>query len=451
MTTDDIIHKLTSRKFWLCTAAFLGSVATSIAGIATDNQTVAAIGTVCGVASAAIYAAAEQAVDAARLKAVERMTETETEPKRKLPLSSALAVILALVAALAAPLSAEAYQSQDAYVSNGHGYLNAQYLVIHETANPGASAWNHVLYWRGNDTYAVHHVMELDGSTVYNTVAENRLCWHVGNGNYATIGIELAHATNASDFAKQWNEAVKWAGDELRAHGWDTSRLLSHYQAARIWGGSDHTDPNGYFRQYGKSWNEFVQAVASYLGSGYIAPTAPTDANGGTYQPSTSATRTSFPKSTGKSVNIHYALHNRYGAWNDAVTNFNDSDSEGFAGMPYGSHDMLIAWVDSGTLRYRVHTKESGWLGWVKYANYSDSVNGMAGIWGQTIDGVQMYYITPNGDYKQVYYRSQDVAHAGYWDEVCDDGSTYGGDDYAGMYGYALDRLQCYVSDGTRR
>lgn len=372
-------------------------------------------------------------------------------PKRKLPLRSAFAVILALVAALAAPLSAEAYQSQDAYVSNGHGYLNAQYLVIHETANPGASAWNHVLYWRGNDTYAVHHVMELDGSTVYNTVPENRLCWHVGNGNYATVGIELAHATNASDFAKQWTEAVKWTGDELRSRGWDTSRLLSHYQAARIWGGSDHTDPNGYFAQYGKSWNEFVQAVASYLGSGYIAPTAPTDANGGTYQPSYSATRTKFPKSTGKSVNIHYALHNRYGAWNDAVTNFNDSNSEGFAGMPYGSHDMLIAWVDSGTLRYRVHTKESGWLDWVQAANYNDSVNGMAGIWGQTIDGVQMYYITPSGDYKQVYYRSQDVAHAGYWDEVCDDGSTYGGDDYAGIYGYALDRLQCYVSDGTRR
>ena len=59
MTTEDIIRKVTSRKFWLCTAAFLGSVATSVAGIAT----------VCGVASAAIYAAAEQAVDAARLKA----------------------------------------------------------------------------------------------------------------------------------------------------------------------------------------------------------------------------------------------------------------------------------------------------------------------------------------------------------------------------------------------
>lgn len=366
--------------------------------------------------------------------------------------SAALAAFFfALAIAFSAPTGAEAYQSVDRYVSNGHGYLNASYLVIHETANPGASAYNHTSLWSRDDTYAVHHVMELDGSTVYNAVPEDRLCWHVGNGNGYTIGIELAHATDAADFAKQWGEAVKWTGDELRAHGWDTSRLLSHYEAARRWGGSDHTDPNGYFRAYGKTWLEFKQAVSAYIGSGYVAPIAPTDGNGGTYRPSTSATRSSFPKSTGKSVNIHYALHNRYGSWNEVVTNFNDSDSDGFAGVPYGSHDMLIAWVDSGTLRYRVHTEESGWLGWVRYADYNDSVNGMAGIRGQTIDGVQMYYITPDGDYRQVYYRSQDVAHAGYWDEVCDDGTTYGGDDYAGMYGCALDRLQCYVSDGTRR
>ncbi len=147
-----------------------------------------------------------------------------------------VALFLAIVVAFAAPCRAEAYQSVDRYVSNGHGYLNASYLVIHETANPGASAYNHTLLWSRDDTYAVHHVMELDGSTIYNTVAENRLCWHVGNGNYATIGIELAHATNAADFAKQWAEAVKWTGDELRAHGWDTSRLLSHYEAAQRWG-----------------------------------------------------------------------------------------------------------------------------------------------------------------------------------------------------------------------
>lgn len=56
-------RKLTSRKFWISVAAMLGSIATSIAGLAISNDTVAAIGMVCGVVSAAIYAAAEAYVD----------------------------------------------------------------------------------------------------------------------------------------------------------------------------------------------------------------------------------------------------------------------------------------------------------------------------------------------------------------------------------------------------
>lgn len=57
------MNKLTSRKFWICVAAFLASVATSIAGISTSNQTVIVVGTVCGILSAAIYAFCEAWVD----------------------------------------------------------------------------------------------------------------------------------------------------------------------------------------------------------------------------------------------------------------------------------------------------------------------------------------------------------------------------------------------------
>ena len=63
------MDKLKSRKFWICVAAFLGSIATSIAGIATQNETVTIIGTVCGILSAAIYAFCEAWVDG---KAVEK-------------------------------------------------------------------------------------------------------------------------------------------------------------------------------------------------------------------------------------------------------------------------------------------------------------------------------------------------------------------------------------------
>ena len=57
------MNKLTSRKFWICVAAFLASVATSISGLVCDNQTVTITGTVCGIFSAAIYAAVEAYVD----------------------------------------------------------------------------------------------------------------------------------------------------------------------------------------------------------------------------------------------------------------------------------------------------------------------------------------------------------------------------------------------------
>lgn len=63
------MKKLTSRKFWICVAAMLASIATSIAGLATSNTTIAAIGTVCGIISAAIYAFCEAWVDG---KAVEK-------------------------------------------------------------------------------------------------------------------------------------------------------------------------------------------------------------------------------------------------------------------------------------------------------------------------------------------------------------------------------------------
>jgi len=57
------MNKLASRKFWICVAAFLASISTSISGLVYENQTVIIIGTVCSVLSAAIYAAVEAYVD----------------------------------------------------------------------------------------------------------------------------------------------------------------------------------------------------------------------------------------------------------------------------------------------------------------------------------------------------------------------------------------------------
>ena len=68
MTKDDMIRKLTSRKFWLAVAAFLGSIAASVAGLTIGEKWITVTGVVCGMLSAAIYAGAEAYADAARAK-----------------------------------------------------------------------------------------------------------------------------------------------------------------------------------------------------------------------------------------------------------------------------------------------------------------------------------------------------------------------------------------------
>lgn len=203
------------------------------------------------------------------------------EQKKAVKLMAAMmAVVMAMILTL--PGSAFAYTQYERIVANGHGSLNASYLVIHETANPGASDDNHVTYWSNNPAYAVHYVMDVDGSSVFHAVADNRKAWHVGNGNAYTVGIELCHATNQADFDKQWNEAVKWAGDYLHNKGWGVDRLISHNEAALRWGGSDHTDPVGYFAQYGKSWAQFEAAVAAYMQTGEVGNGDSVSQGGGT-------------------------------------------------------------------------------------------------------------------------------------------------------------------------
>lgn len=150
-----------------------------------------------------------------------------------------------------------------------------------------------------------------------------------------------------------------------------------------------------------------------------------------------------------KHVDVTYAMHQRHGHWLSPVKNAG-SGANGFAGMPYSAHDMLYIKVNHGSVKYRVHTQEDGWLPWIKKANKNDTVNGVAGIKGHTIDGVQMYYTTPSGEtYQQAYYRSQSTQRSGYLGTCADNGTVAGYDSWAGMLGEPLDRLQISINNSS--
>lgn len=284
--------------------------------------------------------------------------DNEEEKKPTYETKTALKIIAGMLAfmvamCLAMPGSAFAYEQREQIVNNGHGTLyNENYLVVHETANPGAPAINHVNYWK-TSPYAVHYVMELDGSVVYHTMSDDRKAWHIGNGNSHAVGIELCHATNQADFNKQWNEAVKWCGDYLHKRGWDVSHMISHNEARLMWGGTDHTDPNAYFNSYGKSWSQFEAAVASYMNTGNFS-----QATGGS---SSGSTTTSGHSGTGfggnymvmaSSLNIRTA----------------PSTSAGIVGnYARGGHVVLDDW----------YTIRDGYV-WGKYTAYSGNVRYVA-------------------------------------------------------------------------
>lgn len=148
----------------------------------------------------------------------------------------------------------------EAVNNQGHGSCTPKYLFVHETANPGASAYNHsLLYSRGYD-YAVQYVSDKTGN-VYHCVPDNRLAWGVGNGNRYGVNLEICHETNAADFKKGWDTAVAFVAWYLKTRGWTIDNLMSHDECRKKWGGTDHTDPVGYFKKYGKTWADFKNEV----------------------------------------------------------------------------------------------------------------------------------------------------------------------------------------------
>ena len=83
MDKEELVSKLTSRKFWVCVAAFLGSIGTGLAGFATGNTAITTTGMICATLSAAVYAAVEASVDHARessnnTQTIKQVTATAT-------------------------------------------------------------------------------------------------------------------------------------------------------------------------------------------------------------------------------------------------------------------------------------------------------------------------------------------------------------------------------------
>lgn len=307
----------------------------------------------------------------------------------------------------------------ESIVNSGHGSLNPTYLFVHETANPGASALNHKNLYASGWDYAVHYVLDWTGD-VYHCMYDNRLAWAVGNGNPYGVSVEICHATNTAQFNKTWDTAVAFCAWYLKKRGWGIDRMMSHDECRRKWGGTDHTDPTGYFAQYGKTFADFKNAVAKAMG-GTITPSTGGSSSGGS---------SSAPSGSVPDLRYRVSVDPKGKSWYAEMKNHTDTGGSGdtFA----GDLKSPIRWLAINMPgSYQVKTA-NGWLPKVYKYNIGDLNNGCAGD-GTPITAIRCYYETPDPK-KTGYFAIEYQAYTGVWLPAMRDLTDTGGsrDDFAG-------------------
>ena len=94
--------------------------------------------------------------------------------------------------------------------------------------------------------------------------------------------------------------------------------------------------------------------------------------------------------SNGETVTVQSHLYgNSRKDWLPPVTKWDDT-SEGYSGWKGKHIDCISMKAEGCQLRYRVHIKGGKWLPWVTGCDITDYANGLAGVYGRTIDAVQI-------------------------------------------------------------
>lgn len=94
--------------------------------------------------------------------------------------------------------------------------------------------------------------------------------------------------------------------------------------------------------------------------------------------------------SNGKTVTVR--SHLKGGKWLSAITKWDNTDN-GYSGVKGKPIDCVAMKASGCTLKYRVHVKGGGWLGWISKYDINDYDKGLAGVYGKSIDAIQIQVI----------------------------------------------------------
>lgn len=146
--------------------------------------------------------------------------------------------------------------------------INPVGMVVHETATPNATDEAEQKYFNNNDLKASVHAF-LDYDSITQTLPWNEKCWGAGKtANNKFIQVELCHF-DGDKFIEVWNRGVwlfAWVFvNILKINTVTKDNLMSHQEVSLKWKETDHTDPHGFFKDNGKTVDEFRSAVQNEI------------------------------------------------------------------------------------------------------------------------------------------------------------------------------------------
>jgi len=111
-------------------------------------------------------------------------------------------------------------------------FMNAEFLVIHNTAND-ASAANEIAYMINNNNKVSYHYA-IDDREIIQGILENRNTWNAGDGEYGKgnrkgLSIEICYSkTGGRRFIKAEQLAIKFIAFKLKEKGWGINKVKKH-------------------------------------------------------------------------------------------------------------------------------------------------------------------------------------------------------------------------------
>ena len=148
--------------------------------------------------------------------------------------------------------------------------LAAEGLVLHSTADPGATARQVRDYFNSHRGASAHVAVDWSETLVAIPwrYADAEVAWHAGptaNGRY--LGMELCESTDRDQFEASYARWTGAAAAILKAYGWpcDDAHLWSHARISATFKETDHTDPLPYLLKWGVDWMQVLADIHSLV------------------------------------------------------------------------------------------------------------------------------------------------------------------------------------------